>query len=356
MYLTEDYNSPQSVYWALKIFVALGLPAQDPFWMDPERPYPEAASFPPVILFRAPRQIICQRPESHHFLLSAAQFTSLKWKAGPAKYSKFAYSSAFGFSVPTGQDSLQQLAPDNALVLSRDGTQTWATKWKCNEPTLGCCQVVSQNLEELPVATVVWYPWADRSVSVTTTLIPPSKRWPDWHVRLHRVRVDCDAVKALHLAEGGFAIQGRRRGTGLPLPAVDQTELDDASIIGHFDGVVQNSDGVLVLSDSGASGMVMNENIHEGSSGQILAFQPEANTNIMAPRTLIPLSQQYVRRLKQGDTLLLVSKVFAIVSQASQAAPEQKLLQARWLDRPMIRYGQSSGLETSDHILVSLGS
>lgn len=37
-----------------------------------------------------------------------------------AKYAKFAYSSAFGFSVSTGPFGLEQLCPDNVLALSDD--------------------------------------------------------------------------------------------------------------------------------------------------------------------------------------------------------------------------------------------
>jgi len=40
-----------------------------------------------------------------------------------AKYGKFAYSSSFGFSVPTGPLRIAQQAPDSTLALSDDSEQ-----------------------------------------------------------------------------------------------------------------------------------------------------------------------------------------------------------------------------------------
>lgn len=40
MYLAEDYNSPQSVYWCLKSFVVLGVDRGRSFWQADELPHP----------------------------------------------------------------------------------------------------------------------------------------------------------------------------------------------------------------------------------------------------------------------------------------------------------------------------
>jgi hypothetical protein len=37
----EDYNSPQSVYWCLKLLLVLGLKESHPFWTSEELPHPQ---------------------------------------------------------------------------------------------------------------------------------------------------------------------------------------------------------------------------------------------------------------------------------------------------------------------------
>ncbi|KAF9876921.1 hypothetical protein CkaCkLH20_05767 [Colletotrichum karsti] len=182
MYMCEDYNSPQSPYWCLKTLVAIGLAEDHPFWADEETPYPEPSSLESVTAVPAPQQIVCNHPKgNHHFMLSPGQFVGWPMKANQAKYCKFAYSSAFAFSVPTGP-LIQQIAPDNALALSRDGGETLAVKWKSEEVRFATASVEgASGREEVQVASVKWYPWGDRAVSVDTTLIPPTNRWPDWH-------------------------------------------------------------------------------------------------------------------------------------------------------------------------------
>jgi hypothetical protein len=111
MYMCEDYNSPQSPYWCLKTLIVVALAADDEFWTTPESSYPDFETS--VALIPTPRQILCNHAlGNHHFMLSPAQFVAWPMKATQAKYSKFAYSSAFGFSVPTGP-LIQQIAPDS---------------------------------------------------------------------------------------------------------------------------------------------------------------------------------------------------------------------------------------------------
>lgn len=126
MYMSEDYNSPQSPYWALKSFLALGLPREHAFWTCEEKALP--VSTETVVRIRPPIHILCNQP-NHHFLLSNGQFCPWPLKATEAKYGKYAYSSHFGFSVPTGP-LIQQIAPDNTLAISKDSGDTWRVPWK----------------------------------------------------------------------------------------------------------------------------------------------------------------------------------------------------------------------------------
>ena len=52
-------------------------------------------------------------------------------KQGAAKYGKLAYSTAFGYSVPVGNGTLEELGGDNTLALSDDNGETW----KCRRDT-----------------------------------------------------------------------------------------------------------------------------------------------------------------------------------------------------------------------------
>lgn len=349
MYLTEDYNSPQSVYWALKSLVVLGLTEDDAFWAEPEVPYPEITPASSVKLLPGPRHILCNRPEgNHHFLLATAQFIGIPFKAVMAKYSKFAYSSAFGFSVPTGANGLGQIAPDNVLALSRDGTETWAVKYKCNEPHFSKAIVQGTKCEELPVATVRWYPWADRCVSVDTTVIPPSARWPDWHIRIHRLRVP-KPMGRIFTAEGGFAVDGRQRQNTYVLPVLNPEDLDDEAVAGDAEGVLQNEDSVLILSTSGASGVATE--LHGDKTTTVAALKPEPNTNIMVQRSLIPLIENNIPWVQTDSEVVLVAKVFAIASNSGNSnGLDDRTLKQRWLDRPVVSFDGKERGGSKDYI------
>ncbi|KAM0425901.1 hypothetical protein ACHAPT_008839 [Fusarium lateritium] len=335
MYMAEDYNSPQSVYWALKTLIAVGLDDNDDFWASEELAYP--AVEPEAQVISAPQQIICNHPQgNHHFMLTPGQFVAWPMKANKAKYCKFAYSSAFGFSVPTGP-LIQQIAPDNQLALSRDGAEAWAVKWKCEEVQFDTAVVKTKDSNELkvPIASVGWYPWGDRGVHVDTILIPPNDRWPDWHVRIHRIRA-LKGTESLHTVEGGFAIYGRKTADGTNLSA---SEVSDEAVPGQFEGVVTTGNSALIASKDGISGIAI-ETLIESQKAEVSssALKPDANTNLVRQRTLIPTaSVSLPEHLSEGTELILMASVFAI-SSTPNANWESRgtSLKQRWLDRPQV--------------------
>jgi hypothetical protein len=249
-------------------------------------------------------------------------------KASQAKYCKFAYSSAFAFSVPTGP-LIQQLAPDSTLALSRDGCATWAVKWKCSPVRFGTVSVQVQS-DRIPVAEVEWRPWVDGDVTVRTTLVPPTDRRPDWHVRIHRIRGR--NLERLYAVEGGFAIERVPRGNVKTpcreriLPVLEGEDWLDKDI-GVAEGVHVSQDSVLILSATGASGLrgaaTMARTEHE-------ALKPDSNTNLMAQRTLIPVVRH---GSLDGDRqeAVLVTAVFAVATSQDQS---QRSLRERWMDYP----------------------
>lgn len=337
MYLSEDYNSPQSPYWCLKTLIAVGLSENDAFWTADELPYPQRNQEDSSALVPAPQQIVCNHVASnHHFLLSPGQFVAWPMKANQAKYCKFAYSSAFAFSVPTGP-LIQQIAPDNTLALSRDGGETWAVKWKSDEVRFSNAFLKGKSgTEEIQMASVNWYPWGDHSVGVDTTLIPPTNRWPDWHVRVHRIKLHAK-LQTLHSVEGGFAISGRKQSNGMPLPILRDIPRD--SRLGLTEAVIQNERSVLILSSAGASGLVTMSLDDSQTASESYAMKPDSNTNLACPRTLIPVtSHAIVGGLKSGREIILVESVFAISATANNGWAETgRNLAERWLDNPVVQ-------------------
>ena len=270
MYMSEDYNSPKSPYWYLKSLIVLALADDEPFWAVEQAPYPDFGS---SAIVRSPEQILCNPSRGkHHFMRAPGQFCGWPLKAMQAKYCKFAYSSRFAFSVPTGP-LIQQIAPDNTLALSRDGRETRAVKWTCDAVRFF---TVNVDGESAPAASVTWHPWNDRSVTVDTTLIPPTNRSPDWHTHIHRLRTG--KVMQIDAVEGGFATQGRRR----DLPMLDVIE---------GDGILQSQHSILVVSPNGASGLALQTNSSLKSCVDVL--QPDSNTNLACQRSVIPVAEMF---------------------------------------------------------------
>jgi hypothetical protein len=307
MYMSEDYNSPQSPYWALKSFLALGLPSDHAFWTSQEKELPLSNTHT-ITAIQPPMHILCPT-ENHHFLLSMGQFCPWPLKATEAKYGKFAYSSHFGFSVPTGT-LIQQLAPDSTLALSKDGGDTWRVPWKYNESVFS--EATAWNewkvVEKLPMLKSKWRPWRDAEIEVTTYLVPPTRRWPNWYVRVHQFRNAGAGEVRLQTVQGGFTIQGRgaERGEVLPvLTGVRGLAISDGRAFPE--GTIQASDGALICSDAGASGMRV-INIGSTRTERAEIMKPDANTNLMWQRTLIPTITAEI----DSQDGMLASAVFAL--------------------------------------------
>lgn len=329
MFMCEDYNSPQSPYWAMKSLVILALEGNDEFWTAAEIPHPlSPTSFggepvSGVEFLPAPCQILCDHPKGqHHFMLSGGQFCMWPLKATQAKYSKFAYSSAFGFSVPTG-GLLTQLAPDSTLAISSDDGNTWATRWEI----VGSPRVrpITFGDAEILCLQCTWKPWKADEIEIETMLIPPFDKWPDWHVRVHRIRNQREgsfAPEKFSIVEGGFAIQAKQ-----------------PRLLGEFDqnwgggschgGTLETGTSSLVFSGAGVSGLKSILATDAVVEGKILKSDP--NTNLMEPKALIPTIQHKVE-IQPGKETVLASCVFAIVNGKKHFTREE--LFRRWCQQP----------------------
>lgn len=252
--MTENYNSPGSPYWCCKSFITLALSETHPFWVAQELPYP-AELLGQVKLLRHPLHI-ASNLGGHSFILSSGQQCSYPVKQGPAKYGKLAYSSAFGYSVPVGSGTLEELGGDNTLALSDDDGETW----KCRRDTR------EARFEDDKWLRSMWYPYPD--VEVETWLIPPMPDAPLWHVRVHRMRTG----RTLQSAEGGFAIYGQRE---------DGRALEPSD--GEKFGTYEDGGQARAVSKAGISAIA---DLLKNRRG--VALRTDANTNLMVPRAVLP--------------------------------------------------------------------
>lgn len=349
-YMSEDYNSPQSVYWCLKTLVAIALPATHPFWTCEELPHPIAvnAADLKVAAIEAPLQITCTSKD-HTFMLSSGQFCPWPIKATEAKYGKFAYSSAFGFSVLTGP-LIQQIAPDSTLALSHDEEESWRVRWRPQDARFDSISVKGKDghEEQLPVLRSIWKPWKMDHFEVETMLIPPTHRWPDWHVRIHNIRWTSDAIpdgeREIITMEGGFAILGRAAATGLDIPSMTGGLTKDGQESITNEGKLEVEGAALILSAAGSSGI--KDLAHAPEINTIgVALKPDANTNLISQRTLIPMLKS---RLKFGGKTgkrchVLVVGVFAIAAKANGLRVSGEELKRRWEDVPIVALEQYDG-------------
>jgi len=176
--MAESYNSAASPYWATKVFLPLALGDDHPFWQAEEI---EAEAGTTHRVQKHPMMIVT-RDDSHAWALSSGQ-TNIGFPKCIEKYAKFAYSSAFGFSVEN-TEVLAQSSVDSMLALSDDGQHFRVRERVTAQATFEdglLCQ---------------WQPYDD--VSITTWLAPLGR----WHLRAHRITTG----RKLVTREGGFAV------------------------------------------------------------------------------------------------------------------------------------------------------
>lgn len=179
--MAESYNSSASPYWALKAFLPLALPATHPFWQAEEAPLPARTA---VRTVSGAKLVLATTGAARDVVaLNPGQPVEDWPRHAPQKYSKFAYSTRFGFCVPTSSATPQEGGFDSMLALS-DDQRRFRTREHCHDPAVGDGVAYSR-----------WQPWSD--VEVRTWLIAAA----NGHVRVHRVKT----ARKLWSVEGGFA-------------------------------------------------------------------------------------------------------------------------------------------------------
>ncbi|GAA3599475.1 DUF2264 domain-containing protein [Nonomuraea rosea] len=238
--MAEGYNSPGSPYWALKFFLPLALPGDHAFWQAEEAALPE---LPQVHAMPQAGMVIIRDRGGRHVTALAGGTQWAEWgpRHAAEKYAKFAYSSAFAFSVPAGGHGLAQAAADNMLALSDDGVH-----YRVRERSV-------EAAADGDALRSLWRPMP--GVEVETWLLPS----PPWHLRVHRLRCE----RPVDSAEGGFAV-GR--------DGIEPLETAGAA------WAVGPSGGSGLLDLPGASS--------DARDGRVILTEP--NTNLINPGTVLP--------------------------------------------------------------------
>lgn len=229
-------------------------------------------------------------------------------KASAAKYGKFAYSSIFGYSVPSGSLGLDQHALDSTLGLSDDGGEVWKTRRLCELAKI-------EYYNDTPILYSVWNPFPD--VEIKTWLVPPAPETPNWHLRIHKISTG----RYVKTVDGSFATRNISRKTGRVLGVYDTDSGEGTSpkIIGNYDknsedGFQKGSEGAFAVSSQGTVGIIARENGFSGRRATIVNADP--NTNLMESRTVIP---SLVGELNTGTRRWYLTAVFAKPAQEGEA-------------------------------------
>ena len=193
------------------------------------------------------------------------------------------------------------------------------------------------------------------SATITTTLIPSTQRYPDWHMRIHRITIGPNfKADSLISIEGGFAIAGTQRispnlldskskksrtkpthrAGQKAIPPTDPRTLSrvplDWSSTSPVEGVHEDGTSALILSSAGASGIRSLDIPSTSTSstdkfrGQII--RPDSNTNLIGQRTLIPTISSTLWSGGEREIITAVA-VFAIAGRKSLSDKE---VRRRW--------------------------
>jgi hypothetical protein len=240
--MAEQYNSPNSPYWAMKFFLPLALPESHPFWQAQEQSLPEL----PAIAHQAEAKMLFYRDSKSRHVIALTSGQSEPWiRHAGEKYAKFAYSTEFAFSVPIGRRGLNQTAADSMLAVSDDGE---------------FYRVRERTLEAEYVQGALFSRWqALPDLVVETWLIPN----PPWHIRVHLFQ----AQRSIWTAEAGFALN---RSGDNPIEQAGHIDAEQAYALAHY--------------PAGISGI---RELFGNREGQVLRLDP--NTNLAAPRTVLPI-------------------------------------------------------------------
>jgi hypothetical protein len=252
-------------------------------------------------------------------ILNSGQFCGYAVKATHAKYGGFAYSSAYGYSVPPGLFKLEQHALASQLGLSDDG-ETWKTRRKSEYAEL-------ETRDGKPVLVSVWKAYPD--VTIRTTLVPPEESTPNWHLRIHKI----EAGREVKTADGAFAIYNERSVDHRYLDLYDEATCEGTSprVLGNY---FRNSPGATATGKQGAyavsKGAVGIKQLEGTIDRTAILLNADANSNLYYNRTCIPTLEYTV---KKGETAWFITAIYA--KPEGQGVPKETYLDG-WEKPPVV--------------------
>jgi hypothetical protein len=292
-------------YWACLAFICLAVPETHPFWTSKEENHWDV--IPKVKALKHPGHIMSNLG-GHCMLLSSGQACSYPMKGTHAKYGAFAYSSAYGYSVPPGLFTLEQYALASQLGLSDDGGEYWKTR-RLSESSL-TTRGGSGPDDATPVLLSLWSPFPD--VYIKTYLIPPHPSTPNWHLRAHRIH--STGSRTVLTADGSFAIRSSRAADGRMLGDYSAAAHEGTRprLIGNYDtataeGWAGGYEGAFAVS-AGAVGIRALESKEQGNGRTATLVNADPNSNLMEGRTVIPTLQGTV---EGGGKVWYVAGIYA---------------------------------------------
>ena len=245
--MSESYNAPGSPYWALKAFAFLALPDNHPFWTAPALPLPTLEG----LKYLPHAGMLLQRDAGNVVALVPGRLKADGHSHTVEKYGKFAYSSRFAFSISRSPVTLAEAAPDSMLCFQVGGF------FYVKDVTEPDFQIGEDGL------AFRWSPL--EGISVRTELRPTAAG----HIRVHTIEsaYDCTAYDCGFALSIDDRISSSRRAEG---PAASVTSGEDCCAVTALEG--------------------------EGW-GEVLL--PDPNTNLIAPKTAIPMAVYAIRRGSQ---------------------------------------------------------
>ncbi|MDF2922520.1 MAG: hypothetical protein K0R57_1434 [Paenibacillaceae bacterium] len=273
--MSEGYNAPGSPYWALKSFLVLALPDDHAFWLAEEKPFP---LLNPLSVQKHPKMIIQHMEENRHVVaLTSGQYADFNPVHNEAKYSKFAYSNIFGFSVSRSNRTVEQGAFDSMLALSEDG-RAYRVRQNCEQVEMRGNSIIS-----------TWRPWED--VVIKTVLIPLGA----YHIRIHQIQTS----RRLVTAECGFSAAW-----GDEIKQLEKLE-------------TKNS--VCALYPWSCSGII---DLNGNRKARLQVTEP--NTNLLHPRAVMPVLEGDVQI---GETVMACAVLGVI---------DKEYCKKSWLEQPVL--------------------
>lgn len=261
--MAEGYNAPGSPYWAFKFFLLLATEPAHPFWQAE----PESIVKKENQIVTAGNMFVVQAKNGQHVL--GYPFGNLVHNQAhaEAKYSKFVYSTKFGFSVPKASSEYEAGAFDNVLAVSRDG-QYYRVKG----------EVIDYHADNNCVS-YLWRPF--REVEIQTEIYP----FGEWHVRVHEIKTTIP----IEIREGGFSLPLKGKNIG---------------------GIIEPL-SAKIISEELCSQIIAIEGYEKAKITQL-----EANTSLFFPRTSLP----YLKNQLQPGTHRLICLVGGITGEGEKHA------------------------------------